>query len=62
MRVDEVLVIDWFVPHLFCTDMLPHNLLCVVKKPLSGFAELHLRVKLGKICIDVMSHSLSMVA
>lgn len=65
MRLDEMLDIDWFVPHLFCADMLAHNLLYVVKRPLSGFAELHLRVKTGKVfyrCAVSFSHNGCMIS
>ena len=44
-----MLVIDWFVPYLFYTDMLSHNLLSVAKKPCLGFAELHVSVKIGEV-------------
>jgi hypothetical protein len=42
-------VISCFVPHLFCTDMVSHSLLSVAEKCHLGFAELHVRVKIGDI-------------
>ena len=56
-----MLVIDCCVPHLFYTDMVSHSLLSVAKTPRLGFAELHVRVKIGEVLFRCATTSVTVV-